>query len=733
MDKTNFNFRKMPSFKKQYYFLLFAISSFGCFAQTGTYQITATAPSPSSFSSLSAAVTGIGTNDATLHINSNITVSANLTVPSNISLKFYKGAVITINSGVILTLKGPLDAGAFQLFNCIGTGIVKGSPKIDQALPEWWKKPADTYWTDAIQKAVDFCPRVFFQKGDYIINGTINLSMDFNHIIYGNGRSTNIISDADQYVFSMISNNSFPTHSSFEDLYFHCKKGIKFNNETTPVIKNNQILNIKITRCIFSHDRGSGTFPDIAINLYEVFDSTVSENLIESFDIGIKLKGCDINYIHDNRVQIFKQYAILDLKDKDNDTTGSQTLIAHNDLLSYQGTAHTGAFIKTTNQYVIIRDNFLENAHSEQFPEVYPLAYIDCSNIGLEETEFVPYNIDITGNRLSTGADFLYLICEDFKSLNLNDAPLAIPLNQIPPSSFCKNSPTKILKRNIPISYEDRPRSINIANVFSFREWRGFNNTNILQNDLNGAMIINPSNISDLAHDPDGHKATFNPKSIQLAKDQYIKIQISQKLSGETGELNGLPKRFKIKLITRNIGSGASATSNNDYYVTIKKDGEDDVDAWAGFGSYVCNNTSDSNYNNYNTYIASPSIDINSTSDYWMLLNPLNSDKELKYIIIEPDESECMEDNETNKPAKESIDLEDNLKVYPNPTDNILKIETGNFSINSILVYDLSGRFIKDYTKEVKDKSINVGALPSGSYIVKIATAGETSKIILKK
>jgi hypothetical protein len=712
---------------KKIFFILIIFSTIKNNAQNGTYQVAETALP--TFTNLATIVGIIGTNPATIHINKTITLNGNLTIPSNISLKFYNRAVINLN-GKTLTINGPMDAGAFQIFN--GKGVVNGLPKIDKAYPEWWKIETED-WTNAIQNAINFYPRVFFQSGDYKISKTINLSPFSNHIIIGNGESTNIISDMDNYLFYCGTTNGYPKNTAFENLTFHCKKGIKMNTENGDpnTLENIQILNIKIDRCYFHHNQGNGSYPDIAINLFEVFDSSIYENRINDFDIAIKLKGCDLNSIHDNRIQGFHLYGIADFSRPNGNQTGSQTSIIHNDILTFNGNQSTGAFIKSNNRHVIIRDNFLENNGSS----INPLAYIDCSNVGLENNSTLSYSIDITGNRLSKGADFSYLINEEFKSLNLSDIPLSEEISQIPPSSFCKNLTNLELVKNMNIRFADRPKNINIFNVFSFREWGSFRTSNLFQNDINGCSIINPNNISDLGHDPDGHTATFNPKSIKLKKNTYIKIQISQKITGEINELNNLSKKLKIKIITRNTSSENFATINNDYYVTIKQNGENDNDAWAGHGNYICNNSSDTNFNNYTEYIVNPTIDFNSNSDYWLLLAPLNSDKEIRSIIIEPDYSICLSETKIKQEEK-IIDIKDinELKVYPNPADNILNFDLGNnSSIKSLIIYDLNGRFIKDYTNEIINNSINVSALSAGNFIVKIVSENNTSKIILKK
>lgn len=74
-----------------------------------------------SFASLSAAITAINTAEATLLIATDQTVSASLTIPTNIHLKVSKGAIITVNSGQTLTIKGSVTASDYVIFAGAGT------------------------------------------------------------------------------------------------------------------------------------------------------------------------------------------------------------------------------------------------------------------------------------------------------------------------------------------------------------------------------------------------------------------------------------------------------------------------------------------------------------------------------------------------------------------------------------------------------------------------------------
>jgi|AntRauTorckE5430_2_1112549.scaffolds.fasta_scaffold00641_9 N-acetylneuraminic acid mutarotase len=75
------------------------------------------------------------------------------------------------------------------------------------------------------------------------------------------------------------------------------------------------------------------------------------------------------------------------------------------------------------------------------------------------------------------------------------------------------------------------------------------------------------------------------------------------------------------------------------------------------------------------------------------------------------------------------IELQNKLKVYPNPTTNIINIST-DLNIIEIIVFDSQG---KEQLKTTKHTGINISSFSSGTYYLNIKTAtGETVKKIIK-
>jgi hypothetical protein len=96
-------------------------------------------------SNLSADISNISTNTRVLVVNSAQTVSSNLTIPSNVTLKFVTGGKITVSSGATLTINGPIEAPFTQIFdaNYATSSWVKIGTQVVERPVEWFGAVGD--------------------------------------------------------------------------------------------------------------------------------------------------------------------------------------------------------------------------------------------------------------------------------------------------------------------------------------------------------------------------------------------------------------------------------------------------------------------------------------------------------------------------------------------------------------------------------------------------------------
>lgn len=81
--------------------------------------------------------------------------------------------------------------------------------------------------------------------------------------------------------------------------------------------------------------------------------------------------------------------------------------------------------------------------------------------------------------------------------------------------------------------------------------------------------------------------------------------------------------------------------------------------------------------------------------------------------------------------ATDEVIAEKNIRVYPNPTANILYFETEKASAFKVDVYDLSGKTVLSST--VENNRIDLGSLQSGTYIITVnGNTTQSFKIIRK-
>jgi hypothetical protein len=122
------------------------------------------------FPDLPTVISAIGSANTTLNINTPVTLSADLTVPSNISLNFTRGGIIN-NGAYKVIANGDVAAGLFQIFN--GAGQVTIISNVRRA--EWFGASilqSGAVNSAAIQAALKSFPQV---GGNPPLGGTVKI------------------------------------------------------------------------------------------------------------------------------------------------------------------------------------------------------------------------------------------------------------------------------------------------------------------------------------------------------------------------------------------------------------------------------------------------------------------------------------------------------------------------------------------------------------------------------
>jgi hypothetical protein len=109
------------------------------------------------YSSINAAISTLGATVCTLYVPTAQTLTANLTIPSTMSVVIPKGGSIVKASTYTLTINGPFSAGLYQVFSGFAAGNVTfGTGAVKECYAEWWVEntiPGTTDMTTAAQCA----------------------------------------------------------------------------------------------------------------------------------------------------------------------------------------------------------------------------------------------------------------------------------------------------------------------------------------------------------------------------------------------------------------------------------------------------------------------------------------------------------------------------------------------------------------------------------------------------
>jgi hypothetical protein len=106
-------------------------------------------------------------------------ISSNIIIPQNVNVTFAKGAMLSIDNGITVTINSEITAGLFQIFG--GEGTVAGVLENKEVYPQWWGAKGNGTHDDtaAIQEAVTAgagSTVVFSKPSDhYFVTNTITV------------------------------------------------------------------------------------------------------------------------------------------------------------------------------------------------------------------------------------------------------------------------------------------------------------------------------------------------------------------------------------------------------------------------------------------------------------------------------------------------------------------------------------------------------------------------------
>lgn len=265
-----------------------------------------------SYASINAAVTAIGSTHTTLVVANVQTLTASLTIPSTLSLEVLNGGSIVKASTYILTIKGPFEAGLYQVFSGFSAGDVTfGSGSVKEVYPEWWgavsnnSSPAvmtkNVLAFISALKSMDYrigdthywATNLKVDDGDWYINDGIALgsSKFFTGKISGNGRSSGIYQTN---VTKPIFNFQLAYQPIIEKLFFYAGVSAIILNA-----KNTDMNTTTIRDCIFYNqtsfqiDAQSG-FTSSLLNI-ERCDFSSATTMVSTYADYTKITNCWAN------------------------------------------------------------------------------------------------------------------------------------------------------------------------------------------------------------------------------------------------------------------------------------------------------------------------------------------------------------------------------------------------------------------------------------------------------
>jgi hypothetical protein len=230
-------------------------------------------------------------------------ITANQTVPSNVTLWFANGAKLSINTGATVTINGAIDAGIYQIF--AGLGTVVGNGQIN-GIPQWFGAIGNGTFDDgpAIQKCLNSFYRINFPSATYR-SGVIITIPDFRYL-FGNGSSFSTLNGITQlfYVPAAVGDIHFEKMSivgtSPDFVAFQLEGARVWLNECTTFNVLTAIVSRNALHFISDcYLRGTnGVIFETSAEVRSLYDSVISvvggNGVTVNGGAGLRINNCDI-------------------------------------------------------------------------------------------------------------------------------------------------------------------------------------------------------------------------------------------------------------------------------------------------------------------------------------------------------------------------------------------------------------------------------------------------------
>ncbi len=358
--------------------------------------------------SLATAITDIGATETTLWIDKSISVTADATVPSNITLMFLHGGDLNVSATKTVTINGPLTAGIYQIFK--GAGSVVLGQNIPHVIAHWWGAVGDGVTDDTIpiQAAHDTSHHVFYPPGHYIVTTPIQVKTGQKIWAEWSGRfGSSVTKNLAKFEHTGVGGGIFwyttdtstseTAAPSFLGLSMKADYPIRLNDRTKDLSAavGQPILMRPVIKYNIFEPRVN--YVGYGLDMSHVFDGDISDNEFANFDITLISAACDINLISNNRMHSAGTFHVLNVGVG---SYGSQNVYRDNDILDVEP---AGVMFVSNAGTVRVHQNYMESAGA--ITGFIEISHTNIPAIFGSNTLVTLYTCDIEANRLANWND----------------------------------------------------------------------------------------------------------------------------------------------------------------------------------------------------------------------------------------------------------------------------------------------------------------------------------------